>query len=280
MGIIDDIKRENTAAQVEASAHDAVIAAAVSDALEPIAIRVRDLTDAVNALTTRVGEAASEPSSGLDDLDEIKRTLVLMSETLTSSKAVQLPNGRRITRRDLEAHELMLEVTARMEALESTGRVVLDANKVASAMATKVTGKLDEAVLAALRTHERQLTSIVRQAADTAAEPLTDAVARAERLERVLTRSHSTVRWHTVGRVAIALLPVCTAVILVASATGVVSEVFGVGSLFGWAWSTFDAATVWWHKALIAAGTLGAAAMATWRVVAGSRWLYNRGRGW
>lgn len=78
-----------------------------------------------------------------------------------------------------------------------------------------------------------------------------------------------------ISRLALALLPLCTALILVGGLVWGVGNMFGIGPLFGWAWGLFTAASVWWHKVLIALATLGGAAFFVWAVLRVSQWVYN-----
>ena len=78
-----------------------------------------------------------------------------------------------------------------------------------------------------------------------------------------------------VGRLALAVLPLFAALILVGSLVWGFGSIFGIGPLFSWAWASFSAASLWWHKVLIAVGTLGGAALFLWIVLRTARWIYD-----
>lgn len=78
-----------------------------------------------------------------------------------------------------------------------------------------------------------------------------------------------------ISRLALALLPLCTALILVGGLVWGFTSMVGIGPLFGWIWASFTAASLWWHKLLIALGGLGAAALFVWIVLRVSQWVYE-----
>lgn len=96
-----------------------------------------------------------------------------------------------------------------------------------------------------------------------------------ERNERRLEDLEGRIPWTTVGKVAIAVLPLFASLLLVGGLVWGVMSMFGIGPLFGWAWGAFTAASLWWQKMLIALGTLGAAVLFVWAVLRASRWIYK-----
>ena len=96
-----------------------------------------------------------------------------------------------------------------------------------------------------------------------------------ERNERRLEDLEGRIPWTTVGKVAIAVLPLFASLLLVGGLVWGVMSMVGIGPLFGWAWASFAAASLWWQKALIAAATLGGAALFIWVVLRVSRWVYE-----
>lgn len=78
-----------------------------------------------------------------------------------------------------------------------------------------------------------------------------------------------------ISRLALALLPLCTALILVGGLVWGFTSMVGIGPLFGWIWASFTAASVWWHKLLIALGGIGVAVLFVWAVLRASRWIYE-----
>lgn len=77
------------------------------------------------------------------------------------------------------------------------------------------------------------------------------------------------------SRIILAVLPLFAALILVGGLVWGFGSMVGIGPLFGWAWGAFTAASLWWQKALIAAATLGGAALFIWVVLRVSRWVYE-----
>ena len=78
-----------------------------------------------------------------------------------------------------------------------------------------------------------------------------------------------------ISRLALAVLPLFASLLLVGGLVWSFGSMFGIGPLFGWAWGSFMAASLWWQKALIAAATLGGAALFIWAVLRVSRWVYE-----
>ena len=78
-----------------------------------------------------------------------------------------------------------------------------------------------------------------------------------------------------ISRLALAVLPLFASLLLVGGLVWGLGSMVGIGPLFGWAWGSFMAASLWWQKALIAAATLGGAALFIWVVLRVSRWVYE-----
>ena len=83
-----------------------------------------------------------------------------------------------------------------------------------------------------------------------------------------MERLSGRVTWTAVGRMALALLPLAAALLVVGGLTVGAFHALGIGPLLAWGWGSFSAATVWWHKALIAilalAGAVGFGALVWW----------------
>lgn len=77
------------------------------------------------------------------------------------------------------------------------------------------------------------------------------------------------------SRIVLAVLPLCVALILVGGLVWGFTSMVGIGPLFGWIWASFTAASLWWHKLLIALGGIGAAALFVWIVFRMGRWVYE-----
>ena len=120
-----------------------------------------------------------------------------------------------------------------------------------------------------------QKTTEAAQKVDTVIDKANKAVASLERNESRLEALEGRIPWTTVGKVAIAVLPLFASLLLVGGLVWGVMSMSGIGPLFGWAWGAFAAASLWWQKALIAAATLGGAALFIWVVLRVSRWVYE-----
>lgn len=106
----------------------------------------------------------------------------------------------------------------------------------------------------------------------TAVEEVLEDLQRAERrLESIERR----VTFVGVSRLALAVLPLFASLLIVGGLVWGLSSMFGIGPLFGWAWTSFTSASAWWAKALIAVATLGGAALFVWVVLRVSRWIYD-----
>ncbi|WP_342319451.1 hypothetical protein [Corynebacterium mayonis] len=95
------------------------------------------------------------------------------------------------------------------------------------------------------------------------------------RAERRLEALEGRLGWTAVGRFCLALLPLFASLLLVGGLVWGLGSMLGIGPLFGWAWDSFAAASLWWAKALIAVGTLGGAGLFVWLVLRVSQWIYD-----
>lgn len=113
--------------------------------------------------------------------------------------------------------------------------------------------------------------SEVHTAVDESLSELTEARRNIEAIERRVT-------FVGISRLALAVLPLFASLLLVGGLVWGLGTMFGIGPLFSWAWASFTAASLWWHKALIAVGTLGAAAFFVWLVLRLAQWIYEEFR--
>ena len=171
------------------------------------------------------------------------------------------------------------ELTAQVKA---KSHVSLNAEKVAEVMSRRVTQHFDHAVqepvdglrsdLQGLREEMGALgsdkLSEVRTAVEESLSELNEARRNVEAIERRVT-------FVGISRLALAVLPLFASLLLVGGLVWGVGNMFGIGPLFGWAWASFVAAEMWWAKALIAAATLGGAALFVWLVLRVSQWVYE-----
>lgn len=172
------------------------------------------------------------------------------------------------------------ELTAQVKA---KSHVSLNAEKVAEVMSQRVTQHfVDHAVqepvdglrsdLQGFRDEMGALgsdkLSEVRTAVEESLSELNEARRNIEAIERRVT-------FVGISRLALAVLPLFASLLLVGGLVWGVGNMFGIGPLFGWAWASFVAAEMWWAKALIAAATLGGAALFVWLVLRVSQWVYE-----
>ena len=234
------------------------------------------------------------------DVNEIKKTLNKQSEmlselgeTVSDKRVVKTSDGSSVSASELQAHSMMKqlsndltkttsalgELTAQVKA---KSHVSLNAEKVAEVMSRRVTQHFDHAVqepvdglrsdLQGLREEMGALgsdkLSEVRTAVEESLSELNEARRNVEAIERRVT-------FVGISRLALAVLPLFASLLLVGGLVWGVGNMFGIGPLFGWAWASFVAAEMWWAKALIAAATLGGAALFVWLVLRVSRWVYE-----
>ena len=257
-----------------------------------------DLTITLSSKTST--SETSELDSLTSDVNEIKKTLNKQSETLSAlgetvsdKRVVKQSDGSAVSAGDLQALSMtktissdltkttsaLADLTAQVKA---KSRVSLNAEKVAEVMSRRVTQHFDHAVqepvdglrndLQGLREEMSTLgsekLSEVRRAVEKSLSELNEARRNVEAIERRVT-------FVGISRLALAVLPLFASLLLVGGLVWGLGSMFGIGPLFGWAWGSFMAASLWWQKALIAAATLGASALFVWLVLRVSRWVYE-----
>lgn len=260
------------------------------------------------ALTSKTSTSeASQPDSLTNDINAIKKTLNEQSETLSElgetvsdKRVLKLSDGSSVSASELQAHsmmkqikEQMTETTTALGELKKTvgnGRTVrVDMSKLSEYAVGVLDERLSVAVEERVQRIESTLDGYEQRVADIGAQKVAETAqkvaevsdkankvfASLERNERRLEDLEGRIPWTTVGKVAIAVLPLFTALILVGSLVWGFGSMVGVGPLFSWAWASFTAASLWWQKALIAAATLGGAALFIWVVLRVSRWVYE-----
>ncbi|MFZ1257884.1 MAG: hypothetical protein WAQ25_00220 [Candidatus Saccharimonas sp.] len=257
---------------------------AVSELAQYVKVMDEAQTGKLTALTSQQREQPSKPQ--LDDetrsrITEIEKTLAAVASQLSSSEAVKLPDGSSVRRSDLDAHAMMtgierqLATTAQSsaelaEAVKKRGRVVIDTAKLEQHAVKVLDARLAKAVAPSVRGIEQTLAGFERQAAELGAQRTVAAAQEVERVvakadevlagvrgaERRLAALEGKVAWTAVGRMCLALLPLAATLLVLGGLTMGTAYALGLGPLLGWAWSSFAAANAWWHKALIALGTL------------------------
>ena len=257
---------------------------AVSELAQYVKVMDEAQTGKLTALTSQQREQPSKPQ--LDDetrsrITEIEKTLAAVASQLSSSEAVKLPDGSSVRRSDLDAHAMMtgierqLATTAQSsaelaEAVKKRGRVVIDTAKLEQHAVKVLDARLAKAVAPSVRGIAQTLAGFERQAAELGAQRTVAAAQEVERVvakadevlagvrgaERRLAALEGKVAWTAVGRMCLALLPLAATLLVLGGLTMGTAYALGLGPLLGWAWSSFAAANAWWHKALIALGTL------------------------
>lgn len=233
-------------------------------------------------------------------LNEIEMTLAAVAKQLSDKRVVKLSDGSSVSASDLQAFSMTKQIssdltktTSALGELKKTvgnGRTVrVDMSK----LSEYAVGVLDERLSVAVEERVQRIESILdgyeqrvadigaqkvaeaAQKVDTVIDKANKAVASLERNESRLEALEGRIPWTTVGKVAIAVLPLFASLLLVGGLVWGFGSMVGIGPLFGWAWASFTAASLWWQKMLIAAATLGGAALFIWVVLRVSRWVYE-----
>lgn len=253
----------------------------------------------IKRLSRSISQQHEQPSqTQLDDetknrLSEIEKTLSAIAEQLSDKRVVKLSDGSSVSASELQAHSMMKQLSSDLKETTSTlgkltaqvkakSHVSLNDEKVAEVMSRRVTQHFDHAVqepvdglrsdLQGLREEMSTLgterLSEVQEAVEESLCELREARRNIEAIERRVT-------FVGISRLALAVLPLFASLLLVGGLVWGFGSMVGIGPLFGWAWGAFTAASLWWQKALIAAATLGGAALFIWVVLRVSRWVYE-----
>ena len=268
------------------------------------------LTAAINQVKELISQQHEQPSqTQLDDetkirLNEIEKTLAEVAKQLSLSGAVKLSDGSTVTQSDLQAHSMMNQINEKVTALTSTSEnlanevhekshVKLDGKVTGKWLAKKVVEHFDKAVqepvdglrsdlegfreemgtlgaerLSEVRREVDETVSTLNKKVDVMSLKLSQVCQKFEDIERRAT-------FVGASRIVLAVLPLCVALILVGGLVWGFTSMVGIGPLFGWIWASFTAASLWWHKLLIALGGIGAAALFVWIVFRMGRWVYE-----
>lgn len=268
------------------------------------------LTTAIDQVKELISQQHEQPSqTQLDDetknrLNEIEKTLAEVAKQLSLSGAVKLSDGSTVTQSDLQAHSMMNQINEKVTALTSTSEnlanevhekshVKLDGKVTGQWLAKKVVEHFDQAVqepvdglrsdlegfreemgtlgaerLSEVRREVDETVSTLNKKVDVMSLKLSQVCQKFEDIERRAT-------FVGASRIVLAVLPLCVALILVGGLVWGFTSMVGIGPLFGWIWASFTAASLWWHKLLIAIGGFGAAAFFVWIVLRVSQWVYD-----
>ena len=240
------------------------------------------------------------PDSLTSDVDAIKLTLnkqsemlAALSETVSDKRVVKQSDGSVVSGSELQAHSMMKTLSAELArttsslnnltaSVKAKSNVTLNAEKVAEVMSRRVTEHFDQAVdvpvqglrsdLEGLRSEMGALgnekLAEVEKSVEGSLKYLNDARRNIEDIERRVT-------FVGIGRLTLATLPVFASLLIVGGLVWGLGTMLGIGPVFSWAWASFAAASIWWHKVLIALATLGGAAGFIWLVLRLARWIYD-----
>ena len=267
-------------------------------------------TEAFKRLEGLISQQPEQRSqTQLDDetknrLSEIEKTLDAVAKQLSDKRVVKLSDGSSVSASELQAHSMMNQINEKVTALTSTSEnlakevhekshVKLDGKVTGQWLAKKVVEHFDQAVqepvdglrsdlegfreemgtlgaerLSEVRREVDETVSTLNKKVDVMSLKLSQVCRKFEDIERRAT-------FVGASRIVLAVLPLCVALILVGGLVWGFTSMVGIGPLFGWIWTSFTAASLWWHKLLIAIGGLGAAALFVWAVFRMGRWVYE-----
>ena len=226
-------------------------------------------------------------------LNEIEKTLAEVAKQLSLSGAVKLSDGSTVTQSDLQALSMMKQINQKMTTLDSTSKelakevhekshVKLDGEATGKWLAKKVVEHFDQAVQKPVEGLRSDLEGFREEMGALGAERLSEVrrdvatlMGELNEARRNIEAIERRVTFVGISRLALAVLPLFASLLLVGGLVWSFWSMFGIGPLFGWAWGSFMAASLWWQKALIAAATLGGAALFIWVVLRVSRWVYE-----
>lgn len=283
----------------------------MSAEMEQMRSLVKQVVESQNRVTEGMQVLVTSQQSGTDlqqlaqqqqgmrqETQEISKTLVQMSATLTKSEAVHLPDGSRVSRADLDSHSMMTTLRNEMKGVLSgteklaaevhkKSQIRVDQSKVADAIAKRIEVAFDEKIEQAaqrfeksMKAQEARVEALGEAKTSDVVEQISAARRAVQRYENTVGKLRSALTWSGVGSVALALIPFAMTGLVLATLLGLGGEVLGLGPLFGWAWESFDAAQLWWHKSLIAVGTLAGAFGVLWIIKAMGGKLADKYRGW
>lgn len=268
----------------------------------------QEMITRTNALKSSMQTSkVSLPDSLTSDVNAIKETLNAQSatlnalgETVSDRRVVKQSDGSEVSASELEALSMMKTLEASQKTMTTAladlkqtvgnGRTVrIDVNRLSEQAVGVLDQRLARAVEGPVQRVERILDGVEQRVAHIGTQKATEAALEVEkvmgkadelmvsvgRAESRLEALEGRLAWTTVGRICLALVPLFAAIVLVGGLVWGLGSMFGVGPLFGWAWVSFTAASVWWQKALIAAGTLGGAGLFVWVVLRVAQWIYE-----
>lgn len=253
----------------------------------------------IKRLSRSILQQHEQPSqTQLDDetknrLNEIEKTLSAIAEQLSASGAVKLSDGSTVKRSDLDSYSMMKQLnsylTKTTSALDELKQVVgngrtvrVDIDRLSAYTVDVLDQRLSQAVEAPIKRVESTLEGFEHRVASLGTERLSEvhraveeSLSELNEARRNIEAVERRVTFVGISRLALAVLPLFASLLLVGGLVWGLGSMVGIGPLFGWAWGSFMAASLWWQKALIAAATLGGAALFIWVVLRVSRWVYE-----
>ena len=253
----------------------------------------------IKRLSRSISQQHEQPSqTQLDDetknrLSEIEKTLSAIAEQLSASGAVKLSDGSTVKRSDLDSYSMMKQLnsylTKTTSALDELKQVVgngrtvrVDIDRLSAYTVDVLDQRLSQAVEAPIKRVESTLEGFEHRVASLGTERLSEvhraveeSLSELNEARRNIEAVERRVTFVGISRLALAVLPLFASLLLVGGLVWGLGSMVGIGPLFGWAWGSFMAASLWWQKALIAAATLGGAALFIWVVLRVSRWVYE-----
>lgn len=261
----------------------------------------QEMITRTNALKSSMQTSqVSLPDSLTSDVNEIKKTLnkqsatlSVLGETVSDKRIVKTSDGSSVSASELQAHSMMKQLSSDLTKTTSAlgeltaqvkakSHVSLNAEKVAEVMSRRVTQHFDHAVQEPVDDLRSDLQGLREKMSTLGSERLSEVHRAVEKslselneARRNIEAIEGRVTFVGISRLALAVLPLFASLLLVGGLVWGLGSMFGIGPLFGWAWGSFMAASLWWQKALIAAATLGGAALFVWLVLRVSRWVYE-----
>ena len=253
----------------------------------------------IKRLSRSILQQHEQPSqTQLDDetknrLSEIEKTLSAIAEQLSASGAVKLSDGSTVKRSDLDSYSMMKQLnsdlTKTTSALDELKQVVgngrtvrVDIDRLSAYTVDVLDQRLSHALEAPIKRVESTLEGFEHRVASLGTERLSEvhraveeSLSELNEARRNIEAVERRVTFVGISRLALAVLPLFASLLLVGGLVWGLGSMVGIGPLFGWAWGSFMAASLWWQKALIAAATLGGAALFIWVVLRVSRWVYE-----
>lgn len=243
-------------------------------------------TAALKRVSKSISQQPEQPSpTPLDDatrnrLGEIEKTLAEIAKQLSASGAVKLPDRSEVKCSDVDAYSMMqslrsqlLTTTTALDELKQVvgnGRTVrIDTRRLSEHAVWVLDQRLAQAVEMPVQRVAQIGTQKVSEAAQEVEKTLTktdELVTAIGRTERRLEALEGRLTWTAIGRLCLAPVSLAAVLLVIGGLTMGVFHALGFGPLLGWAWGSFEAASTWGAKGIIALATLDGVAGFAWVV--------------